>query len=466
MNKTSILNKDDEPSKTRKSDIKYTNSKTKNMINKLSILSLFLFLSATAFSQSNLTLSEAIRISLENNYQLQISELNVEIAKNNNSWGQVGRYPTLGFSLAQTNRFDDAPSQTSPDNEQYLSTSLRPAIQLNWILFNGFSISLNKKNLQLLENMTNENFSIVLENTLQAVVLAYSKILIEQEKLVVLEKVKNLSKDRYDYLLIKKELGNAVTFDVLQAKTSYLSDSSNVLLQSMNLRNSKRNLNLLLGESVDTKYFYVDELNIPAEDYKMVDLLSKMFSNNKNLKNQYINQKILRNNISLKKSSLYPTISLSSGYDHSNSSIKYEGIDKMTSNSYDYYANFALSYNLFNGGNIRRAIKNAKIEQEIGDVQLEEMKNSLSIQLISNFELYNVRKQLFLVAEESMKAAQLNLQISNEKFKSGAINSFNYRDVQLIYQNAAINRLEAIYNLIDSNTELLQLTSGIVSVYK
>ncbi|MBT3208057.1 MAG: TolC family protein [Bacteroidetes bacterium] len=425
-----------------------------------------LFISANIFSQQNLSLSEAIIKSLENNYQVQISELNLEIAKNNNSWGQAGRYPSLAFSLAQTNRFDDAPSQTGTGNDQYSSNMIMPGIQLNWILFNGFSISLNKKNLQLLEDMTEENFSIVVENTIQAVVLAYYNVLVENEKLDILQEVKSLSKDRYDYLLAKKELGNSVTYEVLQAKNSFLSDSSNVLLQSLNLKNAKMNLNLLLGESIETNYSLTNNLEIPTEDYEISDLTSKMFANNKNLRNQYINQKILRNNISLKKSSLYPTISLSSGYDRLNSAIKYEGLDRMTSNSYDYYANFALSYNLFNGGNVKRAIKNARIEQEIGDIQLEEIKNSLSIQLINTFEFYNIRKQLYLVSEESMKAAELNLQISNEKFKSGAINSFNFRDVQLIYQNTAINKLEAIYNLIDSKTELLRLTSGIISVYK
>ena len=61
-------------------------------------------------------------------------------------------------------------------------------------------------------------------------------------------------KDRYDYLLAKKELGNSVTYEVLQAKNSFLSDSSNVLLQSLNLKNAKMNLNLLLGESIETNY--------------------------------------------------------------------------------------------------------------------------------------------------------------------------------------------------------------------
>jgi len=50
-----------------------------------------------------------------------------------------------------------------------------------------------------------------------------------------------------------------------------------------------------------------------------------------------------------------------------------------------------------------------------------------------------------------------------QPFKSGAINSFNFRDIQLRYINASIRRLEAIFDLIDTETELLRLTGGIVS---
>jgi hypothetical protein len=32
-----------------------------------------------------------------------------------------------------------------------------------------------------------------------------------------------------------------------------------------------------------------------------------------------------------------------------------------------------------------------------------------------------------------------------------------------VYQNIAIERLEAIYNVIDAHTELMRLTGGIVS---
>ena len=63
------------------------------------------------------------------------------------------------------------------------------------------------------------------------------------------------------------------------------------------------------------------------------------------------------------------------------------------------------------------------------------------------------------------KPHKLNQQISEEKFRAGTINSFNYRDVQLIYLNASIDRLQAIYDLIDTDTELTRITGGIITEY-
>ena len=65
--------------------------------------------------------------------------------------------------------------------------------------------------------------------------------------------------------------------------------------------------------------------------------------------------------------------------------------------------------------------------------------------------------------EENLEAAQLNLGISGDRFRAGTINSFNYRDVQLIYLNAALGRLRAIFNLIDTDTALARITGGIVT---
>ncbi len=138
----------------------------------------------------------------------------------------------------------------------------------------------------------------------------------------------------------------------------------------------------------------------------------------------------------------------------------------MNTTSYDYYVNFSVSLNLFNGGNTRRAIANAKIQYKIAQLQTEEMAFSLGNVLQTTFELYSVRKQLYKVAEERLKSAALSMEISMAKFKAGAINSFNYRDVQLLYQNAAFGRLQAIFDLIDTHSELMRLTGGVIAVLK
>ena len=145
--------------------------------------------------------------------------------------------------------------------------------------------------------------------------------------------------------------------------------------------------------------------------------------------------------------------------------MNYVSLPRSTSYSYDFYANFSLSFNLFNGGRTRKAIQAAQIQEEIGKLGIDQMKQSLSNAMVTIFEMYSIRKQLLSVADLSLEKAKLNLELSTERFKSGAINSFNFRDIQLIYINAEFNRLEAVYNLLDANTEILRLSGSIISEF-
>jgi len=130
------------------------------------------------------------------------------------------------------------------------------------------------------------------------------------------------------------------------------------------------------------------------------------------------------------------------------------------------YGNFTLSYNLFSGGNRKRAMQIAKIDEEVGKVEINQMTHELNNQMANIYEFYLVRKELLNVAGENLTAAELNLQISREKFDSGSINSFNFRDVQNLYLNAATRKLEAVYNFIDTHTTLLRMTGTIIQEFE
>ena len=425
-----------------------------------------LILALASFSQEDLLLADAIKKGLENNFQIRIYSQSSEISQNNNSWGVAGRFPSIDLGVRQNNRFDNTHSQTNPnDRLKYYTNSVHPYINLQWILFRGFAVQITKQKLESLEKLSEGNTAVVVENTIQSIVLAYYKVLLEEEKLKVLEKVKNLSRDRYDYVNERKNLGSAVTYDVLQAKNAFLSDSSNYLLQKLNLKNANLNLHLLLGDESKVQYNLTDEFDVIEQELDLEVLMDKMKADNKTLKNQYINQEILKKDIRFQKSPLFPTLSINAGFDNFNSRIKFVNNDPSYSNNFDYYGNFTLSFNLSNGGSTRIAIQNAKIQEIIGGLSISEIELQLSNTLINFYDLYTIRKQLHDVSLANMESAELNMQISEEKFKAGAINSFNYRDVQIAYLSTANNKLEAIYNLIDTRTEILRMIGGIISEY-
>lgn len=439
------------------------------------ILGIFLIVISACSSlvaQRLLSLTEAIELGLSSNFDIEVENLNREIAKNNNNWAEAGRFPSVTINIAQDNTISDNNNPAAFLQGRTLSNSLNPQVIARWMLFNGFAVNINKNRLEALEKQSEGFSSIVVENTVQAIILGYYNVLVEQEKLQVLKDVLKLSKDRFEYVQTKVSMGSAITFDALQAKTAYLSDSSIFVIQDLNHKNSVRNLNLIMAQDIESTYTFTDSLSPILNDYDFDELYTRMSSSNSNLKTQYINQELLRLDVSESNTALYPRLDLSLGASYNTnradlSNAKFltgeSGPGNVKSSTINYFANFTISYNLFDGGRVKRQINNSRIRERIGSIQTNELKLSLRNDLLINYEFYQLRKNLYSISEENLKASQLNLQIAEDKFKGGTINSFDFRNVQIEYLNVALSNLEAVYNLIDSNTTLLRLTGGILS---
>lgn len=445
---------------------------------------LFTWVPFVGWAQDSLSLSEAIGTGLAENFGILIEEQNVEIAENNNRWGEAGRWPTISLGVGQSNNFRDVQNAANPFQPTGLSISngFGPTVSVAWTLFDGFRVVANKERLRLLEQLSRGNARVVIENAVEGIINQYYLVQLEQERLSVLEKVFLLSKDRYEYVKLQSELGSAVTFDVLQQQTAYLTDSSNYVTQEITAINARRNLNLLMGQEVGERYALTDSLEVTPNDYAVEDLYERMIADNSNLLTQYLNLEIAQTDTRLAKTELYPRLSLdvNGAYDLSRQDLSQANFpvnpndngggggdralvtNQTTSN---YSAGLTLNYLLFDGGRVRRAIENSYIQQRISQLQIDELKLTLRNDLVATYDLYNVRQKLLNIAEESVASADLNLTLAEERFRNGTINSFDYRDIQVNYLNAALNYLQAQYNLIESETALLRLTGGITREY-
>ncbi|MEM0998098.1 MAG: TolC family protein [Bacteroidota bacterium] len=441
---------------------------TSSLMNAARMFLFGLIWSGTAVVQAQsgpLSLSGAIQKALVQNFDIQIEEKRVELTGLNNTWGAAGRYPTVTLQVNANNRLSNIDNPASFVNGRLLNIGATGTANVAWTLFNGFQVSLSKARLDKLDEQSAGNAALVVENTLQAIILQYYTCLVEEEALATLAANLSLSRDRLAFEQTRQELGSGSTFNVLTARTAYLSDSSNYLSQELNRENAIRALAQLMGDRTEeVSYTLSDELPADFSEYRLDDLSAKMEANNQTLRNQFINLEILQKDLDLARASRYPRLDLNLGGTYSISRLDLESVGAATANQVDYYANFSLNFTLFNGGAISRSIESAQINERLGMLTIQQLKHSMSYQLLNAFELYRTRRQLLAVAEATVEAARQNEAIAEDKFRAGTINSFNYRDVQIVLLQASLSRIRAVFAVLDAETQLLRLTGGILDL--
>ena len=428
---------------------------------------ILLFLSFQSISQDSLSLSKAIEIGLEKNYDIRLTLKNVEISTLFNNWGEAGRLPQLTINLGQNNSLSDQrknPISFAP--YLFQSTDLSSNVALNWTLFNGFGIKANKIKLEQLQLQSENTATLAIENTIHGIILAYYQAKMQIEQLSLLNNIVQLSYEKYTQQQIKSKIGIGVKFDLLQYESNLYTDSTNIVLQQLSLNNAIRNLNLIMGEDVEKKWFLTSKIKPELNNKNFSVLKKEMLSNNTNIKNQYINIALTQQDISLAKSQFYPVINFNAGLNTSFGQLSTKDVNapigNAASRNLNYYGNFTLNFKLYDGGKVKRGIKALEIQNEVDQLQMAQMTNQLIFELKNVFELYQTRTKIFELTKKAFVVSQSNLEIAKLKEQSGLINSFNFRDIEMAYLSAGVALYQASYDLLESNATLLKMTGKII----
>lgn len=438
-------------------------------------ISLGLLLTTLGFSQQRLSLSDAIQLGLENNFQIKIAALATEVAAMNNTYSEAGGGPTVSLTVQQNQVFLDNNNPASFINGKLLTASTTPVLNARWILFNGYRIKISKQQLELLEEQSNANAAIVVENVAQAIILSYYRCIMEQKKLSVVTSLLKNSNEQFNLAQERHELGVYTTFDLLQIENNYLDDSTRFLLSKINYDNSVRNLNLVLGVPVDSQYVFVDSLTKAPNIAPVSEVETLMLADNHTLKKEYLNTQLLQNQSKLQKSALYPLIYLDAGVGGNVSVLAPFGSlltqiqDEQNTTArmglgtnYQGYINFTLAWNLFDGNKSQRNVKEAIMNLEATTFKIEDMKRTMSSDLKKSYAIYETQKQISGVSERKKSTSKLNSSLSKERWESGILNSFDYRLIQLDYLNSELQLMESFYNQWANYLEISRMTGGIL----
>ena len=422
------------------------------------------------FAQTELSLMDAIKIGMQENYDIQLSSKNKRVSEINNNWANAGALPTINLSAKKEEGLSDQTNNpTSFMPYKLRSTAINGNANVSWTLFNGFAIRANKSKLRNLEEISSNNATLTIENTIQGIILQYYNCVLQKERLELLQKVVRLANNRLEYQQTKYDIGVSSKIDLLQIENAMLTDSSNLIMQELNYNNAIKNLNLTLGKEIETTWDFTDEIDTEIQLFSYENLKASTLADNTNIKNQYYNIQLAKQDIRLSKAVFYPMISVNSGAAYNESTYDIGELSNSMDNtgeSLNYFANFSVNFRLFDGGKLYSTLRKVKVQKEINDLQYEKVKREVLHQLSLINNKYNSRISAFSLNQKAFKIAETNYALATDKQNRGVINSFMLRDIEIAFITSGINAQQAAYNLMESKIALLKITGGIIQGYK
>lgn len=417
-------------------------------------------------AQQVLTKEEAVKLTLENNYDIKIANNNVQVAENNTSILNSGHLPTVTGTAGATYNLDNTEAQFSNGNTTVLngaeSSRYNAGVSLNYTIFDGLGRHYNYKRLKEQYQLSELQARETIENTIVQLFSVYYNVAQLSENLEILDETLLVTKDRLARAEYQFDYGQNTKLDVLNAEVDINTDSINIINTKQDLKIAKRDLKLVLGETFTEDFNVETELNFVLQ-FKKDSLFEKAKQHNVALLQTEKSIAISQLDIKSGKSAYLPTLGLTGSYGwnkNNNNAASFVAVSTNTGLS----GGLNLSWNLFDGGATITRVNNAKINLETQQLQKENIQLSIQRDFDNAWDDYMNKMEIYNILEKNIITAQNNFDRTQEKFKIGQVNSIEFRQAQLNLLNAELNRNQAKYAAKLSELQLLQISGELLNV--
>ncbi len=419
-----------------------------------------------AQAQEVYTLKSCLENGLQNNYSLRITQNTEQISKNNATLGNAGYLPTLDLSAGYKGTIDNTESKLRETGEiskenGVFDQALSVGANLNWTLFDGFSITTNYKRLKELERQGATNTRIAIEDFVAGMAAEYYNFVQQKIRLKNFRYATSLSKERLRIVEERYHIGNFSRLDYQQAKVDFNSDSAKYMKQQELLNTSRIRLNeLMANPEVDKRIRIKDSLIRVNTQLAFDELWNATLATNAVLLKAEQNTRLAQLDYKSIQSRNYPYLKLNTGYGY-------------TLNKYDISANSRRSNLGFNGGltlgftifdgNRRRERKNADIAIKNSRLQQEELELTLRADISNLWQAYRNNLEMLKLERQNLVAAKENYEIAMERYLLGNLSGIEMREAQKSLLDAEERILSAEYDTKLCEISLLQISGNVLS---
>jgi outer membrane protein TolC len=424
---------------------------------------LILFCAATASAQEVLTLESAVKIALENNYEIKIATNNLSIQKTNVAIGNAGMLPTVTANILDNNSIQNS-SQTRQDGtetklDNAKNNSLTYGVGLDWTIFDGMRMFARMDQLKELQKLGEAQLKLTVITRISDVNAAYYDLVQQQQQLAALDTTIVISNQRLTLAQNRFTIGKASKLEVLNAQVDLNTDQVALLIQKELYANSKILLNQLMARDVSTDFKVIDQLEVDSL-LLLPELKALAEKQNPQLETQIINKRVAELELKQIKAARYPTLRVNTAYNFSESQSSLGFVAQSQSRGFNY--GFSASLNLFDGFAQNRNEKIAKIQIENSKLNIDQQNLALNSQLATSYQTYLTNLELIALEENNELIAKQNLNITLDKFRIGTITTLEFRTAQLNYVNAKVRYSNAQFQGKLSEIALRELAGNLI----
>lgn len=428
---------------------------------------LFLSISLSSFSQEVYDLKRCLETGLERNYDIQIIRNEQQISDNNLTIGNAGFLPTLDLAAGYSGTVNNieqelAAGGTNKDNGVHNQT-LNAGLNMNWTLFDGFSIQTNYKRLKELQQMGDLNTRLAIEDFIAGLTAEYYNYVRQNLRMYNLKSAVSLSKERLRIVEARYNIGSMSRLDLQQARVDFNADSSNLIKQFETLHVSRVKLNELMAlDDVSQSIKVHDSIIVPNALLNEVDIWQRTLSANSSLLLSDKNRTLSELDYKTVQSRYYPYLKMNAGYGYTQNLYQTGTYERQDVLGFNY--GLTLGFNIFDGFNRKREKKNALLRIKNKELQYQQLELSLQAQLSNIWMAYQNNLELTNLERENLETAKENYEIAIERYKLGDLSGIELREAQNSLLEAEERLLEAEYNTKLCEISLLQI-SGQVTDY-
>lgn len=419
------------------------------MMRSLLPLAVLLLATTPAWASRVLPLEEALRTAAERQPRLRQAQANTSAANARVDQGFAPLLPQVSANLTYQRSVSEGGSLNTTTPSGFISREgLNAGASVNQLLWDFGRTTGRWRAAQQSAEAQQRDEDQTLLDVLANVQTAYFNVLAQQSLVRVAQETLENQRARLEQVRAQVEVGTRPEIDLLQQRTAVANAQVQLIQARNNAATSKALLNQAMGLEGPTDYTVQEETVGPVEGetQALETLVDAALQDRPSLAASEHQLRAQELQLSATRGGFWPRLSASV-------SATQAGADP-SKLQWGVNGQVGLSWPLFEGGLTLAQVREQQSLLNNLQAQRDALRQQVRLEVERAQLAVNAALESVSATEEALTHARERLRLAEGRYRAGVGNIIELSDAQLSATNAAVQRVQAVYNLATARTEL------------